>query len=139
MPTQTLFNNDENWELVLSTDFFNMILAESYDAASGTVLLKRYTLPGKIGIFNQNGQQVGSIGEDDVYDIESVWISNGKKYISTRNQNKSTYYINKFFLVNDSGTSNVSIRGDINNDGTVNMPDAMFIVNKVLKGKFPDE
>ena len=31
------------------------------------------------------------------------------------------------------------IRGDVNNDGTVNMPDAMFIVNKILKGKFPDE
>ena len=31
------------------------------------------------------------------------------------------------------------IRGDVNNDGTVNMPDAMFIVNKILNGKFPDE
>ena len=31
------------------------------------------------------------------------------------------------------------LRGDVNNDGTVNMPDAMFIVNKILNGKFPDE
>ena len=31
------------------------------------------------------------------------------------------------------------IRGDVNNDGQVNMPDAMFIVNKILNGKFPDE
>lgn len=31
------------------------------------------------------------------------------------------------------------IRGDVNNDGVVNMPDAMFIVNKILNGKFPDE
>lgn len=31
------------------------------------------------------------------------------------------------------------IRGDVNKDGQVSMPDAMFIVNKVLKGKFPDE
>jgi hypothetical protein len=29
--------------------------------------------------------------------------------------------------------------GDVNGDGEVGMPDAMFIVNKVLKGKFPDE
>ncbi len=36
-----------------------------------------------------------------------------------------------------SGTS--SIRGDVNNDGQVGMPDAMFIVNKILNGKFPDE
>ena len=31
------------------------------------------------------------------------------------------------------------IRGDVNNDGQVGMPDAMFIVNKILNGKFPDE
>ena len=31
------------------------------------------------------------------------------------------------------------IRGDVNNDGVVNMPDVMFIVNKILNGKFPDE
>ena len=37
----------------------------------------------------------------------------------------------------DLGTS--GIRGDVNNDGVVSMPDAMFIVNKILNGKFPDE
>ena len=31
------------------------------------------------------------------------------------------------------------LRGDVNNDGQVSMPDAMFIVNKILNGKFPDE
>ena len=35
------------------------------------------------------------------------------------------------------GTS--GLRGDLNGDGTVSMPDAMFIVNKILNGKFPDE
>ena len=30
-------------------------------------------------------------------------------------------------------------RGDVNLDGTVGMPDVMFIVNKILNGKFPDE
>ena len=35
------------------------------------------------------------------------------------------------------GTS--GLRGDVNNDGQVSMPDAMFIVNKILNGKFPDE
>ena len=37
----------------------------------------------------------------------------------------------------DLGTS--GIRGDVNNDGVVSMPDAMFIVNRILNGKFPDE
>ena len=29
--------------------------------------------------------------------------------------------------------------GDVNGDGIVSMPDAMYIVNKILNGKFPDE
>jgi len=37
------------------------------------------------------------------------------------------------------GGSIVGIRGDVNNDGEVGMPDVMFIVNKILNGKFPDE
>ena len=41
--------------------------------------------------------------------------------------------------INVGGSSTSGIRGDVNNDGIVNMPDAMFIVNKILNGKFPDE
>ena len=40
--------------------------------------------------------------------------------------------------INVSGGAS-GIRGDVNNDGQVSMPDAMFIVNKILNGKFPDE
>ena len=40
--------------------------------------------------------------------------------------------------INVSGGTS-GIRGDLNGDGVVNMPDAMFIVNKILNGKFPDE
>ena len=36
-------------------------------------------------------------------------------------------------------TKEINIRGDTNLDGEVSMSDAMFIVNKVLNGKFPDE
>ena len=36
-----------------------------------------------------------------------------------------------------SGTS--GIRGDVNLDGEIGMPDVMFIVNYILNGKFPDE
>ncbi len=41
--------------------------------------------------------------------------------------------------INVSGAGAGGIRGDVNNDGAVGMPDAMFIVNKILNGKFPDE
>ena len=40
--------------------------------------------------------------------------------------------------INVSGGAS-GLRGDVNNDGQVGMPDAMFIVNKILNGKFPDE
>jgi len=40
--------------------------------------------------------------------------------------------------INISGGAS-GLRGDVNNDGQVSMPDAMFIVNKILNGKFPDE
>lgn len=36
------------------------------------------------------------------------------------------------------GSAN-GIRGDVNGDGEVSLPDAMFIVNRILNGKFPDE
>jgi len=41
--------------------------------------------------------------------------------------------------INVGGTDASGVRGDVNLDGEVGMPDAMFIVNKILKGKFPDE
>jgi hypothetical protein len=31
------------------------------------------------------------------------------------------------------------IRGDLNNDGVIDMSDVMFLVNRILNGKFPDE
>jgi hypothetical protein len=45
------------------------------------------------------------------------------------------------FSVNNSGGggSGESVRGDLNGDGEVNMQDVMFLVNKIVNGKFPDE
>ena len=47
------------------------------------------------------------------------------------------------FSVNNSGGGGggegEGVRGDINGDGIVNMTDVMFIVNKIVNGKFPDE
>ena len=37
-----------------------------------------------------------------------------------------------------SGNSD-PLRGDLNGDGEVNMSDVMFLVQKILNGKFPDE
>ena len=35
--------------------------------------------------------------------------------------------------------SSEPVRGDLNGDGEVNMSDVMFLVQKILNGKFPDE
>lgn len=56
----------------------------------------------------------------------------------------SSWYGEYKFSVNDSGgggggEGGESVRGDLNGDGQVNMEDVMFLVNKILNGKFPDE
>ena len=57
----------------------------------------------------------------------------------------SVYAKKDGFIQSDEATKEIDlggasgIRGDVNNDGEVGMPDAMFIVNKILNGKFPDE
>ena len=52
----------------------------------------------------------------------------------------SSWYGQYRFSVNDSGGgSGESVRGDLNGDGEVNMQDVMFLVNKIVNGKFPDE
>ena len=70
-------------------------------------------------------------------------FNSGSKTVSMPTTYKVTVYATKDGYENsDVATKEIDvcgIRGDVNNDGTVNMPDAMFIVNKILNGKFPDE
>ena len=42
------------------------------------------------------------------------------------------------FIVDDSEAGS-GIRGDLNNDGVIDMSDVMYLVQKILNGKFPDE
>lgn len=54
----------------------------------------------------------------------------------------SSWYGQYRFSVNNSGgggEGGESVRGDLNGDGEVNMQDVMFLVNKIVNGKFPDE
>ena len=45
------------------------------------------------------------------------------------------------FSVNNSGGGGggEGVRGDLNGDGEVSMPDVMFLIQRILNGKFPDE
>ena len=42
-------------------------------------------------------------------------------------------------MVISVGGGEAGVRGDVNLDGEIGMPDVMFIVNYILNGKFPDE
>ena len=42
-------------------------------------------------------------------------------------------------IIEYGGSSDEYLRGDVNGDGIISMPDAMFIIQYILKGKFPDE
>lgn len=147
--TQTLFNSDEEWEFAFKTGDINSsnIGSTTYTPDEHTVTLNRVRTISTQGIevYNQNGQKIYSLVDknNSSLSIDKVWIADGKKYISVR----GTYtgygdYFNNVYLVNDSGLVPVNpdgMRGDVNKDGEVNIPDAMYIVNKILNGKFPDE
>ena len=52
----------------------------------------------------------------------------------------SSWYGQYRFSVNGGGGgSGESVRGDLNGDGEVSMPDVMFLIQRILNGKFPDE
>lgn len=149
--TQTLFNNDEEWEFVLTTgDTNETIMGQTTyneDSKTATAYRVRTVSTQGLDIYNQNGQKLYSIVDknNSSLSLYKVLIAEGKKYISVRGAYTTLDdYLYNVYLVNDSGLVPVnpgvtSIRGDVNNDGAVGMPDAMFIVNKILNGKFPDE
>ena len=62
---------------------------------------------------------------------------NGNYYFFTPSGGNDLYK----FSVNNSGGGGggEGVRGDLNGDGEVSMPDVMFLIQRILNGKFPDE
>ena len=99
----------------------------------------------------ENGQLTFDCETEGVEYVSSITppsaFNSGSKTVSMPTTYKVTVYATKDGYENsDVATKEINVsggasglRGDVNNDGTVNMPDAMFIVNKILNGKFPDE
>ena len=69
----------------------------------------------------------------------TLYVPVGTKslYASTAGWSQFANIVEKEFEDDDNGGG--SVRGDVNGDGEVGMADVMFIVNKILNGKFPDE
>lgn len=161
--TQTLFNNDEEWEFIFETGASSgnsSVSAVSYDYENNDndkpVTVQRTTtisqIPQTLEVYNQNGVKVCAIESKGASSkglwIDQVWIADGKKYISIRSDGTDMYngnYNYTVYLVNDSGLTPVSpgaktyMRGDADGDGKIGMPDVMYDVNYILNGKFPDE
>jgi len=153
--TQTLFNNDEEWEFAFesgtSSDTHTTVTRDNDYYAT----IRRYSTIApeqKLEVYNQNGVKVCAIESKGASSkgvfIDQVWIADGKKYISIRSDGTDMYngnYNYAVYLVNDSGLTPVSpgaktyMRGDANGDGKIGMPDVMYDVNYILNGKFPDE
>ena len=74
---------------------------------------------------------IGVGNEMDVPQTISVTVYATKDYY------KDSDVATKEIEVGGGGES--GLRGDVNLDGEVGMPDVMFIVNYILNGKFPDE
>ena len=137
--TQTLFNNDEDWEFVMENYGYSYVGAQSYDANTGTVSLVRTSIIDEgVKIYNQHGQLVTTIGDTGVH-ADAIWIANGKKYLSTRDTSKSSTgdYLNKVFLVNGSGSGSGKgqVRADVNEDGTVNGTDIQEVINFIVNAE----
>ncbi len=86
-------------------------------------------------------------GVEYVYEVKCADAAKGSGETVTLTQKYiiSVYATKSGYENSDVATKEIivggidGLRGDLNGDGTVGMPDAMFIVNKMLKGKFPDE
>ena len=75
--------------------------------------------------------------EDEGGNILQIIDKNGNYYFFTPSGGNDLYK----FSVNNSGGggSGEGVRGDLNGDGEVGMPDVMFLIQRILNGKFPDE
>ena len=86
-------------------------------------------------------------GVEYVYSVipPSAFSGKGNDSVLPTTYRITVYATKEGYLSSDIATKDIDvsgfsgIRGDLNGDGVVSMPDAMFIVNKILKDKFPDE
>ena len=98
----------------------------------GNILAKKYT-----GTTSTQGLTKG-LKEGPTYILEvkyQIIDKNGNYYFFPSGEND----LYRFSVNGGGGGSGESVRGDLNGDGEVNMQDVMFLVNKIVNGKFPDE
>ena len=111
---------------------WNTLNYDFQEDEGGNILAKKYT-----GTTSTQGLTKG-LKEGPTYILEvkyQVVDKNGNYYFLPSGGND----LYRFSVNGGGGGSGESVRGDLNGDGEVNMQDVMFLVNKIVNGKFPDE
>lgn len=99
----------------------------------GNILNKKYTCTSS----TKNLAAGLSPGKNYVLEIIYQVVDNNGQYYFLKPS--KDYGMFKFSVKDGGGEGGEGVRGDLNGDGQVNMEDVMFLVNKILNGKFPDE
>lgn len=102
----------------------------------GNILNKKYTCTSS----TKNLAAGLSPGKNYVLEIMYQVVDNNGQYYFLKPS--KDYGMFKFSVKDGGGgggESGEGVRGDLDGDGKVGMSDVMFLVNKILNGKFPDE
>ena len=113
---------------------WNTLNYDFQEDEGGNILAKKYT-----GTTSTQDLTKG-LKEGTTYVLEvkyQIIDKNGNYYFFTPSGGNDLYK----FSVNNSGGGGQGegVRGDLNGDGEVGMPDVMFLIQRILNGKFPDE
>ena len=114
---------------------WNTLNYDFQEDEGGNILAKKYT-----GTTSTQDLTKG-LKEGTTYVLEvkyQIIDKNGNYYFFKPSGGNDLYK----FSVNNSGgggEGGESVRGDLNGDGEVSMPDVMFLIQRILNGKFPDE
>ena len=100
----------------------------------GNILAKKYTGTTSTPDLTAGLKQQG---KDYILEVKyQVVDKNGNYYFFTPSGGNDLY---RFSVNGGGGGGGESVRGDLNGDGEVSMPDVMFLIQRILNGKFPDE
>ena len=112
---------------------WNTLNYDFQEDEGGNILAKKYTGTTSTQDLTKGLKQ----GTTYVLEVKYQIIDkNGNYYFFTPSGGNDLY---RFSVNGGGGGGGEGVRGDLNGDGEVGMPDVMFLIQRILNGKFPDE